>query len=47
MQTTVDVNDCPTVNACSNNGFCIDGENTYECICDSEWDGPNCDVPVN
>ncbi len=41
-----DVNDCIGV-TCSGNGICIDGVNTFLCICNSGFTGRLCQQPVD
>ena len=39
----IDIDDCAS-NPCQNDGSCIDGINSYECICVDGWSGENCET---
>lgn len=41
--TAVDINDCES-NPCRNGGTCIDGINSYKCICSDGWEGTYCET---
>lgn len=43
LQTFADINDCES-NPCKNGGTCIDGINTYKCICSDGWEGTYCET---
>ena len=43
----INVNDCPVINPCCGHGFCIDGIDSYECLCEPGWDGPECCRPID
>jgi hypothetical protein len=33
---------------CKNNGYCREtAYNSYQCICNTPWDGPTCEIRVN
>ena len=33
---------------CKNNGYCREtAYNSYQCICNTPWDGPTCEIKVN
>lgn len=38
-----DINDCES-NPCKNGGTCIDGVNSYKCICSDGWEGAYCET---
>ena len=38
----IDVNDCAPNNPCQNNGVCVDGVNTFTCLCVPGFDGNQC-----
>lgn len=38
-----DINDCES-NPCRNGGTCIDGVNSYKCICSDGWEGAYCET---
>lgn len=38
-----DINDCES-NPCKNGGTCIDGVNSYKCICSDGWEGAYCEA---
>lgn len=38
-----DINDCES-NPCKNGGTCIDGVNSYKCICSGGWEGAYCET---
>lgn len=38
-----DINDCES-NPCANGGTCIDGVNSYKCICSDGWEGAYCET---
>ena len=38
-----DIDDC-VGNPCINNGVCIDGANTYTCLCAAGFEGANCQI---
>lgn len=38
-----DINDCES-NPCKNGGTCIDGVNSYKCICSDGWEGTYCET---
>ena len=37
------INDCPSLDACGENGACIDGNNSYSCRCDDGYKGDHCE----
>lgn len=39
----LDINDCES-NPCKNGGTCIDGVNSYKCICSDGWEGAYCET---
>ena len=41
-----DINDCAS-NPCQNQGTCIDGVNSYQCICADGWEGALCNINKN
>lgn len=43
LQTVADINDCES-NPCKNGGTCIDGINSYKCICSDGWEGTYCET---
>lgn len=43
FQTIADINDCES-NPCKNGGTCIDGVNSYKCICSDGWEGTYCET---
>ena len=38
----LDIPDC-NPNPCKNGGKCIDGVNSYACVCTAGWKGKNCE----
>ena len=38
-----DIDDC-NPDACKNGGSCLDGVNSYTCICAAGYTGPNCNI---
>lgn len=43
LQSVADINDCES-NPCKNGGTCIDGINSYKCICSDGWEGNYCET---
>ncbi len=43
----ININDCPAVNPCQNDGICIDEINKYHCECKEGFDGENCEININ
>ena len=41
-----DINDCES-NPCRNGGTCIDGVNSYACICSGGWEGAHCETSAS
>ncbi|NXJ99371.1 FBLN7 protein, partial [Corythaixoides concolor] len=39
------INDCSS-NPCANGGTCVDGNQSYTCLCSRGWSGPSCQSPV-
>uniref|UniRef100_A0A8C5TGH4 EGF-like domain-containing protein n=1 Tax=Malurus cyaneus samueli TaxID=2593467 RepID=A0A8C5TGH4_9PASS len=42
-ETSMD--DCSS-NPCANSGTCVDGNQSYTCLCPPGWSGPNCQSPI-
>lgn len=38
------VNDCPSLDICGDNGTCIDGNHSYSCQCDHGYKGDHCEL---
>ena len=43
---SADINDCES-NPCRNGGTCIDGVNSYTCICSGGWEGAHCETSAS
>lgn len=43
LSSFTDINDCES-NPCKNGGTCIDGVNSYKCICSDGWEGAFCET---
>lgn len=43
---SADINDCES-NPCRNGGTCIDGINSYTCICSGGWEGAHCETSAS
>ncbi|KAM9626067.1 fibulin-7-like [Morphnus guianensis] len=39
------IDDCSS-NPCANSGTCVDGNQSYMCLCPQGWSGPSCQSPV-
>ncbi|KAM9508036.1 fibulin-7-like isoform 1-T1 [Guaruba guarouba] len=39
------IDDCSS-NPCANSGTCVDGNQSYTCLCPRGWSGPSCQSPV-
>uniref|UniRef100_A0A8C5TP04 FBLN7 protein n=1 Tax=Malurus cyaneus samueli TaxID=2593467 RepID=A0A8C5TP04_9PASS len=39
------MDDCSS-NPCANSGTCVDGNQSYTCLCPPGWSGPNCQSPI-
>ncbi|XP_068022667.1 fibulin-7-like [Melanerpes formicivorus] len=39
------IDDCSS-NPCANGGTCVDGDQSYTCLCPRGWSGPSCQSPV-
>ncbi|NXI34969.1 FBLN7 protein, partial [Galbula dea] len=39
------IDDCSS-NPCANGGTCVDGNQSYTCLCPRGWSGPNCQSPI-
>ncbi|NWH75955.1 FBLN7 protein, partial [Piaya cayana] len=40
------IDDCSS-NPCANGGTCIDGNQSYTCLCPRGWSGPSCQSPIS
>lgn len=40
------IDDCAEATICENGGTCIDGINSYSCLCTKEFNGQNCEVSL-
>lgn len=43
MLTCLDLNDCSS-SPCENGGTCVDGNNSFKCVCPPGYGGKFCDV---
>ncbi|XP_027759843.1 fibulin-7-like [Empidonax traillii] len=39
------IDDCSS-NPCANSGTCVDGDQSYTCLCPPGWSGPTCQSPI-
>uniref|UniRef100_A0A8C3NST5 Fibulin 7 n=1 Tax=Cyanoderma ruficeps TaxID=181631 RepID=A0A8C3NST5_9PASS len=39
------IDDCSS-NPCANSGTCVDGNQSYTCLCPPGWSGPSCQSPI-
>ncbi|NXI33391.1 FBLN7 protein, partial [Sterrhoptilus dennistouni] len=39
------IDDCSS-NPCANSGTCVDGNQSYKCLCPPGWSGPSCQSPI-
>ncbi|NXG86244.1 FBLN7 protein, partial [Stercorarius parasiticus] len=39
------IDDCSS-NPCANSGTCVDGNQSYTCLCHQGWSGPSCQSPI-
>ncbi|XP_032556735.1 fibulin-7-like [Chiroxiphia lanceolata] len=39
------MDDCSS-NPCANSGTCVDGDQSYTCLCPPGWSGPSCQSPI-
>ncbi|NXK87177.1 FBLN7 protein, partial [Formicarius rufipectus] len=39
------IDDCSS-NPCANGGTCVDGDQSYTCLCPPGWSGPSCQSPI-
>ncbi|NXX77214.1 FBLN7 protein, partial [Urocolius indicus] len=39
------IDDCSS-NPCANSGTCVDGNQSYTCLCPKGWSGPSCQSPI-
>ncbi|NWR67617.1 FBLN7 protein, partial [Bucorvus abyssinicus] len=39
------IDDCSS-HPCANSGTCVDGNQSYTCLCPRGWSGPNCQSPI-
>ncbi|NWS41280.1 FBLN7 protein, partial [Probosciger aterrimus] len=39
------IDDCSS-NPCANSGTCVDGNQSYTCLCPRGWSGPSCQSPI-
>ncbi|NXC69803.1 FBLN7 protein, partial [Anhinga anhinga] len=39
------IDDCSS-NPCANSGTCVDGNQSYTCLCPQGWSGPSCQSPI-
>uniref|UniRef100_A0A8B9GJ63 EGF-like domain-containing protein n=1 Tax=Amazona collaria TaxID=241587 RepID=A0A8B9GJ63_9PSIT len=39
------IDDCSS-NPCANRGTCVDGNQSYTCLCPQGWSGPSCQSPI-
>lgn len=39
------IDDCSS-NPCANSGTCVDGNQSYTCVCPPGWSGPSCQSPI-
>uniref|UniRef100_A0A8C3GYS3 Uncharacterized protein n=1 Tax=Corvus moneduloides TaxID=1196302 RepID=A0A8C3GYS3_CORMO len=40
------IDDCSS-NPCANSGTCVDGNQSYTCLCPPGWSGPSCQTPLS
>jgi len=43
----ININDCPGINPCQNDGICVDEVNKYSCNCKEGFEGDNCEININ
>ena len=41
-----DIDDCEP-NRCLNGATCVDGVNSFTCVCDKGWDGALCEISMS
>ncbi|KAJ8020449.1 Protein eyes shut-like [Holothuria leucospilota] len=46
LRCEINVDECPQ-DACSQNGFCLDGINSFTCLCGPGWAGFDCSQPID
>ena len=38
----IDIDECSMMNTCANGGTCTNTQGSYNCACDSGWEGQDC-----
>jgi hypothetical protein len=47
VQLIIDFDDCANATASCNNGTCVNGENTFSCVCNDGYSGDYCEMDVD